>query len=396
MNGVKQGAMPGGLLVVTNLYADPWDATRGTFNQQQFQRLGLSMPLTILVPVPWTSALRHPFDYVRRRRAAMLRMPHVDYVLFWYPPGVLRSWHAACLFLSLLVQRFSLFMWPRHRCVLASWGYPDAVAVAALARLRGTPFVAKVHGSDINVYSHDRGRRWQIRWALNQARRVVAVSQALAQRMAEIGVGVQRTSVLYNGVDLLRFYPQDRAAARAALGYRNVDRVLLFVGNLKADKGCIETLQAFAGLVIQHPTLRLVFAGDGDQRASLQLRSVALGLGERVRFAGRVPHEQLCHWYAAAEVLCLPSHNEGTPNVVLEAMACGTPVVATQVGGVAEVLPEFAGLMVPPQDAAALQAALQRALAMVWDAERIVAHARRFDWADNVRQLKAMIEEATA
>jgi glycosyltransferase involved in cell wall biosynthesis len=131
-------------------------------------------------------------------------------------------------------------------------------------------------------------------------------------------------------------------------------------------------------------------------RAPLQARCAALGLQARVRWVGRQPHAALPQWYAAAELLCLPSHAEGTPNVVLEAMACGLPVVATQVGGISEVLPHFAGLTVPLGDGNALQAALAAALAGEWDRERIVAHARRFDWSDNVRKLRALLEEAAA
>jgi glycosyltransferase involved in cell wall biosynthesis len=384
------------ILAVTNLYADPWDATRGMFNQQQFDRLGHEVDLHILVPVPWTTVMRHPLAWRRLRRAAMAARHQVDYVIFWYPPGLLRSLHSACLFLSLLLQRAPTVLGGNWDCILASWGFPDAVAVAALAKLTGTPYITKVHGTDINTYTRERSRRWQIRWAMNGARRVIAVSQALAQRLADIGVNVHRTSVLYNGVELNRFHPADGAQARQALGFGEHDRVLLFVGNLKADKGCVEMLEAFANLALLKPELQLAFVGEGPMRAPLQARCAALGLQARVRWVGRQPHAALPQWYAAAELLCLPSHAEGTPNVVLEAMACGLPVVATQVGGISEVLPHFAGLTVPLGDGNALQAALAAALAGEWDRERIVAHARRFDWSDNVRKLRALLEEAAA
>lgn len=384
------------ILAITNLYADPWDGTRGTFNQQQFSRLGHQVELKVLVPVPWTSVLRDPLAYGRLRRQAMATRPEVDYVIFWYPPGLLRGLHGVCMFLSLLLQRAPTLLAGRWDCFLASWGYPDAVAVAALARLSGTPYIAKVHGTDVNSYTREPLRRWQIRWALDGARRVVAVSQALATRLAEIGVNAQRTTVLYNGVDLARFSPGHGAQARRAQGYAGDDQLLLFVGNLKPDKGCVEMLEAFAGLAAIKPRLHLAFVGDGAMRQVLQARAAELKLNARVRFVGRLGHAELPAWYRAASLLCLPSHAEGTPNVVLEAMACGTPVVATQVGGIAEVLPHFAGLMVPPHDATALQAALAAALAGDWDQERILAHARRFDWNDNVRKLQTLLEEAAA
>jgi glycosyltransferase involved in cell wall biosynthesis len=121
-----------------------------------------------------------------------------------------------------------------------------------------------------------------------------------------------------------------------------------------------------------------------------------LGLQERVRFAGRVAHAELASWFACASVFCLPSHAEGVPNVVLEAMACGTPVVATDVGGIGEILPAFAGHLVPVQDVPTLTATIVQALATPWDRERIVAHMKPFDWDVNVSVLKGLIEGAQA
>ena len=275
--------------------------------------------------------------------------------MFWYVPGVGRRLHAAFLFLSLMLQRLPTLLLRRWDCLVGSWGYPDAVAVAAIARLSGTPMIAKVHGSDVNVFTREPSRRAQICWALNRSRHVVAVSRALAERLAEIGVDPGKATVLYNGVDPVRFHPVPRDEARRALGFDEADRVLLFIGNIQASKGCMELLDAFGRLRERMPDLSLVFIGAGPQARALSERAAALGASERVRFAGRLAHEQIVQWFGAADVFCLPSHAEGVPNVVLEAMACGTPVVATRVGGIPEVLPAYAGLMVPPQDAAALR-----------------------------------------
>lgn len=381
------------VLIVTNLFGDPWNGSRGTFNQQQFGRLAERMDVSVMVPVSWLSVLRRPFAYAGLRKAAMQRWPYVDYVIFWYPPLIGRRLHAACLFLSLLLQRLPSFLPGRWDCLLASWGYPDAVAVAALASLSGTPFVAKVHGSDVNVFAEAPGRRGQIRWALQRACHVVAVSRALAERLVRLGVPAERQSVIYNGVDPQRFHPLPRETARQQLGHAPDERVLLFVGNVQASKGCGELLEAFCRLSTREPRARLVFAGTGPQVPALQAMAAERGCADKVRFAGRLPHEAVIRWMGAADLLCLPSHAEGVPNVVLEAMACGRPVVATDVGGIPEVLPAFAGLMVPPRDVDALEAALARALAATWDEARIVAHARTFDWDRNVTALEALLRD---
>lgn len=382
------------VLIVTNLFANPWDASRATFNQQQFERLARTLDVSVLVPVSWLSVLRRPFAYPRLRRAAMRRWPFADYVIFWYVPGVGRRFHAAFLLVSLLLQRLPTFLSRRWSCMLASWGYPDAVAVGALAMMSGTPFVVKVHGTDINAFANAPARRAQIRWALNRAHHVVAVSRALADRLGQIGVSRERTSVLYNGVDPRKFHPIAREEARGRLGYATHDRLVLFVGNVQSSKGCGELLSAFLSLSASTTGLRLAFAGSGPQTKELHTIVADRGMAQEIRFLGRLAHEDLLQWFGAAAVLCLPSHAEGVPNVVLEAMACGTPVVASDVGGIAEVLPPFAGLLVPPGNVKALQAALASALQTDWDTDRIVRHASGFDWDRNVARLGALLQEA--
>jgi glycosyltransferase involved in cell wall biosynthesis len=124
---------------------------------------------------------------------------------------------------------------------------------------------------------------------------------------------------------------------------------------------------------------------------ALRERAAALNCIKRVTWVGPVSHDKLGDWFRAADLLCLPSHNEGVPNVVLEAMACGTPVVATRVGGIPEVVPEWAGILVPPHDIPALASALVEAGQRDWDDERIAAHAAGFRWEDNVDRLDAIM-----
>lgn len=382
------------VLIVTNLFADPFNASRATFNQQQFARLAKQLDLKVMVPVSWLEIVRKPLAYRRLKREALERWPFADYVPFWYIPRVGRRLHAVFLFVSLMLQRLPTLLWGRWDCLFGSWGYPDAVAVAAIARLTGRPMIAKVHGSDVNVFTQEPARRRQICWALGRSAHVVAVSQALATRLEELGVDGRRIAVLYNGVDPSRFYPVPQPQARRELGYAEEDRIILFVGNVQASKGCMELVQAFAKLRQRVPRLKLVFVGAGPQQKALASECSTLGMAGDVTFAGRLAHDQIVRWFGAADVFCLPSHAEGVPNVVLEAMACGTPVVATRVGGIPEVLPAYAGVMVPPKNVDALDEALFTALHSTWDRPRIAGHARTFDWDTNVSRLRSLIEDA--
>jgi glycosyltransferase involved in cell wall biosynthesis len=252
----------------------------------------------------------------------------------------------------------------------------------------------KVHGSDLNVQASYPLRRRQIRSALRGAGAVVAVSRALAEKAVAIGAAPDRVHVIYNGVDSDRFAPGSRSEARARLGLSSQEPLLLYVGNLKSSKGCLDLLEAFPALLAEQSRARLIYVGAGPCRNALLERAAALGCSDRVSLIGAVAHAALGDWFRAADLLCLPSHNEGVPNVILEAMACGIPVVATRVGGIPEVVPEYAGLLVPPQEPAALSAALVEAVGREWDSGRIAAHASDFRWDDNVARLSGILQTA--
>lgn len=381
------------VLVITNLFGYPWDPSRGVFNQQQFERLARRVDLSVLVAVPWTEAIRRPGDYWSARREGRKRWPYVDYFVFWYLPGFAQGLHALFFFLSLVLQRPGTLFFRRWHAMIGSWGFPDAVATAAVATLTSTPVLMKVHGTDVNDYLHVPSKRWQILAAARRCRAVMSVSAALRAQLVDAGVDSRRAHVIYNGVDAAVFHPTDKAAARNALGVGADERLLLFIGNLKPSKGCVDLLEGFIRIAEAQPRATLVFIGGGEARAHMLERAAERGLAQRVRLLGKVDHALLPAWFAASDLLCLPSHNEGVPNVVLEAMACGVPVVASTVGGIPEVVPEFAGMLVAPRDTPALALALEAALARIWDHERIAAHAKTFDWEANIERVLNLLGE---
>lgn len=379
------------VLALTNLFPTAWDPLRASFNRQQFDRLGQYHDLEVMVAVDFRDRRRGP-----RGEAPVLAHARSSDFTFWYPPRIGRSLHGLAWYASLMAQRGAQLRRGRYDLLLASWGYPDAVGTARLARRLGLPYVVKVHGSDLNVQARQPLHRPQIASALRGARAVIAVSDALAAKARALGVDDARVHLLYNGVDGDRFRPGDRAAARTALDLPADDPLLLYVGNLKPTKGCVELLEAFPAVLARHPRARLAFVGSGPAASTLSRRAQQLGIADRVLLAGARPHEQLAIWMQAADLLSLPSHNEGVPNVVLEAMACGLPVVATRVGGIPEVLPEQAGILVPPHDRDALGRALSDALQRDWSRQAILEHAARFRWEDNVRQLDRILRDAAA
>lgn len=375
------------ILILTNLFPTPWDPLRGAFNRQQFERLGQNHEIDVLTAVDF----RERWHGVRGEvRVAGLR---TDHFVFVYPPRFGRALHPLCWLLSLLWQRGRQLRAARYDCLLASWAYPDAVAVGWLARRLGIPYLVKVHGNDLNVQATHALRRPQIRAALRGASAVVAVSHALAGKATALGVDRSRIHVVYNGVDHALFTPGSRSEARVRLGLSVDAPLLLYVGNLKTSKGCLDLLDAFPAVLAACPKARLVYVGAGPAHAGLLDRAAALGCSRRVQLVGAVAHAALGNWFRAADLLCLPSHNEGVPNVVLEAMACGTPVVASQVGGIPEVVPEYAGILVPPRAVEALSVALIHAAGKSWDGTQIAAHANDFRWEDNISRMERILQE---
>lgn len=320
------------ILVLTNLFPTPWDPLRGAFNRQQFERLGQLHDVDVLTAVDFRERLSG------KRSEVDVTGLRTDCFVFVYPPRIGRSLHAACWLVSLLLQRGRRLRAAHYDCVLASWAYPDAVAAGWLARLLGIPYVVKVHGSDLNVQANHALRRPQIRGSLRHAGAVIAVSRALADKAVVLGADAARVHTLYNGVDSDLFAPGLQAQARLQLGLPSVAPLLLYVGNLKSSKGCFDLLEAFPALLAVRPQARLVYVGAGPARAELLQRASTLGCGENVQLIGAVAHAGLGDWFRAADLLCLPSHNEGVPNVVLEAMACGTPVVANSRGSMSELI----------------------------------------------------------
>jgi glycosyltransferase involved in cell wall biosynthesis len=271
----------------------------------------------------------------------------------------------------------------------AHYYYPDGVAAALLGKWLDKPVVITARGSDLNVLGTSWPARRMMRWAGRRAAGSVGVSSALVSILRGWGVDRTRLHVIRNGVDLQRFRPLDRFAARTATGTSGTP-VLLCVGNLVEVKGHDLVIEATARLTQTLPNMELIVIGDGPLRDRLQAQAEALGIACRVRFVGTVPNDQLAPWYSAADALVLASRSEGWANVLLEAMACGTPVVATDVGGSAEAIGDSdAGRLVLSRDVGTLADTIARAVSSLTDRGAVRLHAEGYGWeATTLAQLE--------
>ncbi|MES1930690.1 group 1 glycosyl transferase [Salinisphaera dokdonensis CL-ES53] len=266
----------------------------------------------------------------------------------------------------------------------AHYFYPDGVAAVALGVHFGKPVVITARGSDINLLPNYRGPRRQILAAANQAAAIISVSSALRDEMIAIGVDGGRVEVVRNGVDTGVFAPLDREATREKLGHDGP--ILLSVGHLVEAKGHHLAIRALPML----PTAKLVIIGEGPMERELKDLTESLGVAPRVMFIGNSSQERLRRYYTAADILVLATLREGMPNVVLEALACGTPVVATAVGGIPEIVTQpCAGRLMSARTPAAIADAVQKVLSSQIDRATVRAYAEDFGWAESTsRQLE--------
>jgi glycosyltransferase involved in cell wall biosynthesis len=257
----------------------------------------------------------------------------------------------------------------------AHYVYPDGVAAVWLGRHFGKPVVITARGSDVTELPDYAVPRWFIRRAVARADGLVGVSSALRDRLIELGADPARAVVLRNGVDTAAFHPVDRDAARAALGLTRP--TLVSVGGLIERKGHHRTIEAMLAL----PDFCLLIVGEGPERAALEAQISSLGLAGRVRLLGPQPHARLPQFYGAADAMVLASSREGWANVLLESMACGTPVVASNIPGNPEVVREpAAGLVVENNTPAGIAAGVRRLFADPPARAATREYAERFGW----------------
>jgi glycosyltransferase involved in cell wall biosynthesis len=385
------------VLIVTKIFPNRLEPHSSPFNRQQFAALSRIAEVEILATIPWFPGAKR---FARWSRAGRLgEVPARDVI------GGLSVQHPRVAYLPKVGNRVSgplyaaslaarAFLYRgRIDVVLGSWAYPDGYAAVVLGDLLDIPAVVKLHGSDVNLLSQIPATRRGLIWTLPRAARVVAVSRPLAERAVSFGVPRDRIDVVPNGVDTDIFYPSDRAEARRELGLSPDARIALYVGRIEREKGVFDLIRAFgwSGSELGHSQLVMI----GEGAAQEECKELIDRLNLPIAMVGVRPHAEIARWLAAADVLTLPSWNEGTPNVVLEALAAGRRVVATRVGGIPDLIdsPEL-GLMVAPKDPAALALALERTLASSYDPASVRAAANVVDWATSAALLKQSLQKA--
>ncbi len=393
---------PTKLLVFTSLFPSKVQPGAGLFIRERMFRVGKHLPVVVVSPVPW-----FPLQGLIRyfKPGYRLQPPKCEEqqgVMVYHPrflavPGVLRrldglSMALCSLFILLRLKRSFKFT-----LIDSHFAWPDGYGATLLGRWLHVPVTITLRGTEV-PHSKDSVKRTKILLALNRAARVFAVADSLKRHVVALGANAEKIQVVGNGVDTERFFQERQAEAREYFDLPVDAQVLVTVGGLVERKGFHRVIELMPALLEEFPRLYYLVVGgacaEGNWRERLEAQADELGVRERVLFIGATDPNELRWPLSAADIFVLPTSNEGWANVFLEAMACGLPVVTTDVGGNPEVVcRDGLGAIVPFGQPEALRKAIASALNEEWQREKIITYAKNNSWDHRVEQLLTVFAE---
>jgi len=374
------------ILLVTNLFPNSQEPNRGIFNYHIAKELQKWCDITVIAPIPWLPKAKFFRRFTSRYKLTQIpKQEQIDGIEVYHPhyiviPKLLGFLHGISLYFSLknLIER--LHSEKIFDLINAHWIFPDGVAVVHSTKKLNLPIMLTAHGCDINLYTTYRLRRFQILKALRKCDRITVVSPELKQKIVAMGIPEQKVRIIPNGVDIEQFTPMDREYCRNQLGLPLNARIVLFVGALDPVKGLEYLLEAIKLICNKYQNLFVAIVGDGSLRRTLVIKIQDHNLTDVVTLFGAKPHDEIPLWMNSCDIFCLPSLREGWPCVIMEALACGKPVIATRVGGIPEIINEQNGYLVESKDVTELAQGIDMALQRTWNSKEIRATLHSFSW----------------
>jgi glycosyltransferase involved in cell wall biosynthesis len=386
------------VLVFSSLYPNNVWPYHGVFIKERmsnFARLD-GNSIKVIAPVPYFPSIRLNWRWrysqvVQREVQGEVEVYHPRYFI---TPKVGMTLYGLMMFLSVLsvvrrVQKDFDF-----DLIDAHYVYPDGFAAVLLGRFFNKPVVVSARGSDINLYAKFPVIRRLLQYTLSKADRVISVCQALKQAMVQLRIPGDKICVIPNGVDTDKFYPVPKQETRSRLGLDPDRKIILSVGGMIPRKGFDLLIRAVKILIekFHEKNITLIIVGDGTSRRSLEGLVSSLHLEGHVLFTGAILHQELYSWYSAADLFCLASSREGWPNVLLESIACGTPVVATDIWGIPEVICSDKVGLLTQRNEREIAEKIYLALKRPWQYDALIQYAREHSWAQAARLVSALFE----
>ena len=387
------------LLTLTNLFPDagqPWRGLDNVTLLHEMSRQNTEVDVRVLCMRPAHSYWAGAACTQQPRRGDESLKPSFHWVPYLPKLGGLNHWLYARGIRRALK---SLPAGWKPDALLVPWLFPDACGVRLVPELKNLPMVAVAQGSDVHQYLSLPARRKAI-LQLSRTAHIVTRSEDLRQRLVKAGASAGQVTTLYNGVDTQTFRPGAKETARQELGLPVEGANLLFVGNFLPVKGLPLLIEAVASLHRRGRQVHLVLIGSGPLETELKTHIAGSGLGAgKVTFAGRKGPAEVAHYMRAADAVCLTSHNEGVPNVLLEAFASGRPLVSTDVGGISEIAQPSpgGGFLLRGRDAEPYADLLSQALNHLPDPETLSQYAKKFAWKNSASAYwRLLFEEISA
>jgi glycosyltransferase involved in cell wall biosynthesis len=388
------------VLVIASMFPNPAHNNFGIFVYRRISQVLPFSDLTVINPIPyfpgvsWTERYRHrkliPYNDI-------IGAIQVNRPRFFSIPRFFKQFDPISMAIS--IKKWITSNSLSFDLIDSHLGWPDGYAAYLLSKKLKIPYTITLRGHDINEIPLVPNRRHQLVTALGNAARVMSVADALRREAVTLGCPEERTETIPNGVEIDLFFPGSRVEARERLQLPLTKRIILSVGNLNRRKGYHLVMEAINLLKNQGVAdLYYVIVGGGGEEGDMFRMLVAhreqLGLQDEVFFAGNQPNDHLREWYVASDFTCLASDKEGWANVLLESLACGRPVVATNVWGTPEVIrsPEY-GVLIERTPEAIAQGILT-ALRTTWHESVMVQYAARFSWKDVGRRVYGNYEKA--
>jgi glycosyltransferase involved in cell wall biosynthesis len=390
------------ILVFTSLFPNNISPNHGIFVKERISAVARldGCEVRVVAPVPYYPPIRvgKRSMYSQVRKEEVIEGIQVYHPRYFMIPKVAMAFHGGTMFLSLIPFIKRLRRSFDFDLIDAHYVYPDGFAAVLFGAILNKPVVVSARGSDINEFGFFPIIKRLLRFTIKRSIRSIAVCEALKNEIRRLGIDSTKVSVIPNGVDRKKFFPCPTKEARAALGLPGGRRIVLSVGALIPRKGHDFTIRALKLLMQKHYCfdVLLLIVGSGPERGDLELLVDSLGLQDHVRFVGEIPHHQLQLWYSGADVCCLASDKEGWPNVILESLACGTPVVATDIWGIPEIIKTDSVGLLSQRDDDAIAAALHQALNKAWSDKIILEFAEQHTWRRAAESVQSVFDEVVS
>jgi glycosyltransferase involved in cell wall biosynthesis len=381
------------IIVFSTLFPNSAQPNAGVFIRERMFRVGKKIPIVVVAPSPWfplQGLLRRFRPHFRPDAPVYEEMMGVQVFRprFICIPGVFKFLDGFFMALGSIGVMRQLKNKFKYNVIDAHFGYPDGRAATLLGKWLNMPVTITLRGTEV-PHSKEKLRRIFLIKALRDATRLFSVSSSLKKHAISLGIDEDKIRVIGNCIYIEKFHPVEKKQAREVLGIQNTTKVLSTVGALVERKGFHRVIEILSTLVNNHPDILYLIVGgasaEGDWTERLKQQVETLDLSSYVRFLGPKPPTELPSILSASDLFVLPTSNEGWANVLLEAMACGLPIVTTDVGGNAEVVCRSElGIIVPFGDAEKLFNAVDQALTQIWNQQYILDYARVNSWDTRV------------